>query len=130
MARLLSEKGRDDSAISELQKALKLVPESVEVQLELGRLYCRTGQNQEALTLVEKIKTAKNPELAQVKMLTGWAQRQLGNVFVAESLLEESLKLNPNSSRALFELGKICQGRDEFEKAMHYYNRALSVVFK
>jgi len=130
MARLLSEKGRDDSAIIELQKALEFVPESVEVLLELGRLYCRTGQNQEVLSLVEKIKTDKNPELAQIKMLTGWAQRQLGNVSAAESLLEESLKLNPNSSRALFEMGKIYQGRGEFEKAMQYYNRALSVVFK
>ena len=130
MARLLSGKGRDDSAIIQLQQALELVPESVEVLLELGRLYCRTGQNQEALSIVEKIKTDKNPELAQIKMLTGWAQRQLGNELAAESLLEESLKMNPNSSRSLFELGKIYQGRGEFEKAMQYYNKALLIVFK
>jgi len=129
-AKLLSDKGRDELAINELRKAQELLPESSEVLLELGRLLCRNSQNKEALAVVEKIITDKKVELAQIKMLTGWAQRQLGDLSLAEKLLNESLQLNPKSARSLFELGKIYQARKEPDKALQTYYRALSVIFK
>jgi hypothetical protein len=37
--------------------------------------------------------------------------------------------LNPNSSRGLFELGKIYQVRGQAEKAMVSYHKALALLF-
>jgi len=130
MARLLADKGRIGSAIAELKKAEALMPQSVEVQLEIGRLLCRSEQAEEALSVVQKIKATKRADEATVKMLSGWAYRQLGDPDRAEKLLRESVRLNPKSVRAFYELGKIHHGRGQAERAMEAYHRALSVQFE
>lgn len=130
MARMMAEKGHLDPALKELRKAEELAPESNEVLLALGRLLCLTEQSEEALATIEKVKTDRRAELALVKMLSGWAQRQLNNLPEAEKLLRESLELKPTSPRTLFELGRIHQARKEQDKALDAYDRALTILFK
>ena len=130
MAKMLANKGRLESAITELRKAQELIPVSVEITLELGQLLCRRSRSKEALELIANIKTEKNIELAKVKMISGWAYRQMGDLTEAKKLLDESLQLNPISARTLFELGKIYHAHKEHEKAMQTYCRALAITFK
>ena len=130
MGHLLDDEGRTEAAIAELRKAEALAPKSVEVQLELGRLLCRAGRSGEAVSLAAKIATTAPAQDAEVKMLSGWAHRQLGDRDLAEKLLSESVRLNPQSVRALYELGKVYHERGDKEKAMEIYEHALAAHFQ
>ncbi len=129
MAKMLEQKGRSESAISELRKAIEMDPNSLETIFELGELFCKVGQSQAALDLVEGIKATKQLEKARALLISGWAKRQMNELDASEKLLLESTKLNPNSRRCLFELGKVYQAKGEVEKAMDTYYRALVQFF-
>ena len=113
MAKILEQKGRIESAISELQKAAAIDPNSNAPMLELGELLYRADRNQEALNIAEKIKATNTSDKARRLMISGWARHQMNELETAEKLLLESIRLRPESIRALFELGKIQQARGQ-----------------
>jgi tetratricopeptide (TPR) repeat protein len=129
MANILQQKGRLESAIAEVRKAKDLDPNSVQVALELGELFCRAGQNKAALDFVKRVRATKRFDRARLLLISGWAKRQAGQLDAAEELLLETTTLNPKSSRAFFELGKVYQARGQAEKAMRVYYKALVLVF-
>ncbi len=129
MARILQQKGRLESAIAEVRKAKDLDPNSVQVALELGELFCIAGQSKEALDVVKMVKATKRFDRARLLLISGWAKRQAGQLDAAEKLLLETTTLNPKSSRAFFELGKVYQARGQTDKAMVSYYKALAQVF-
>jgi Tfp pilus assembly protein PilF len=129
MARMLQEKGRTESAITQMKKARELDPNSVELALEIGSLLCTIGQGKSALGILEGVQTRGYIEKSKLLLITGCANRQMGNFEKAEKLLLEATKLNPKSGRALFELGQVHQAKGEVEKAMLTYYRALTLVF-
>jgi tetratricopeptide (TPR) repeat protein len=129
MARILQQKGRFEPAIAEVRKAENLDPNSVEVALELGELFCIAGQSKEALDVVKKVRATKQFDRARLLLISGWAKRQAGQLDAAEKLLLETTTLNPKSSRAFFELGKIYQARGQTDKAMMSYYKALAQIY-
>jgi hypothetical protein len=70
MAKILEEKGRLRSAITEVHKARELDPNSVEVALGLGELLCKANKNRAALDVAEKIETTKKAEKARVLLIS------------------------------------------------------------
>ena len=62
-------------------------------------------------------------------LITGWANRQMGNFEESEKLLLKAIRLNSKSGRAFFELGQVYQAKGEVEKAMLTYYQALTLVF-
>jgi hypothetical protein len=130
MAQMFTEKGRMETAVSELKKAEALMPDSTEVLIELATAHCRAAQNKEALAVVQRIKPSNRFDESSVKMLSGWAHRQMGDYVQAEKLLGEAVNLNPKSARAHYELGKMYQKQAKPDKAMESYRRALSIVFQ
>jgi len=129
MAKVLEQKGRLESAAAEIQKAADLDPNSIEPGLELGELYCRAGRAKAALELAEKLKATGRTDKARVLLISGWARRQLNELEPAEKLLLEAVSLDPKSTRALFELGKVYQAGGQLDKAVEFYRKALAVVF-
>lgn len=129
MARLLAGKGQMDAALEEAGKAEDLEPLSSEVLIERGLLLCRAGKSEEALELAEKIKSTRSIEKARVKLISGWAHRQLGHDSQARELLLESVGLEPRSVQAYYELGKVYRKMGQLEKAAEAYERALSLHF-
>lgn len=129
MARMLEEKGRIESAVSELKKAAELDPNSNVSFFELGELLCRADRNKEALNVAERIKTTNKYDKARRLLISGWARRQMNELDAAEKDLLEATKLDPKSVRALFELGKIQHVRGQTEKAMKSYYAALALIF-
>jgi tetratricopeptide (TPR) repeat protein len=126
---ILEQKGRLESAIHEARRAQQLDPNCIEVILRLGQLYCKVGQSKKALAAAGDIKAQSRMEEAGANLILGWANRQLGKLEAAEELLLEAVRLNPKSSRALFELGKVYQFRGQTEKAMQLYYKALAQTF-
>jgi Tfp pilus assembly protein PilF len=129
MVKILRQKGRHKLAVSEIKKAKEIDPNSVEVTLEFGELLCGINQNKEALEVIQKIQTTKITEKARALMISGWANRQMGELDVAEGLLLEATKIDSKAIRAFFELGKVYQAKGEVEKAMDAYYSALLLVF-
>jgi tetratricopeptide (TPR) repeat protein len=129
MAKMLEQKGRLESAIAEIQKARELDPNSPEAALELGELFCRAGRNDAALGITDSLKVTKRFDEARLLMISGWAKRQSGDLEKAEKLLLEATKIDPKSARALFELGKVYQSKQQIDKAMNLYHKALTILF-
>jgi tetratricopeptide (TPR) repeat protein len=129
MAKMLEQKNRLESAISEVQKARELDPNSTEAALALGELLCRTGRSQKALEVTESLKVTKQIDKSRLLLIEGWAKRQMGDLDTAEKLLLEATTLDPRYTRAFFELGKVYQARQQTDKAMKAYCKALAIVF-
>lgn len=129
MAKMLEEKGRLESAIAEIQKARKLDPDSPEAALELGELFCRAGRSKAALDMSESLKVTSRLDKARLLLISGWAKRQMGELDTSEKLLLKATTLDPKSARALFELGKIYQAKQQNDKAMETYYKALTLIF-
>ena len=129
MAKILQAKGRIESAINEIRKAKELDPNSVEVALELGELFCRVGKNKAAFKIVERMKATKRLDRARLLRISGWAKRQMGELETAEKYLLEATKLDAKSPRGFFELGQVYQAKGDKDKAIAAYYRALTLVF-
>ena len=130
MAGILSEKGNIESAISEVSKAQELDPNSNEVKLELAELFCRVNKNKDALDVINAIQVENNAEKAKLLVLSGWANRQMGELDEAQNYLLEALTMDPASIRALFELGNVYRARGQAEKALKVYHDALAIILK
>jgi len=129
MARLLKQKGRLKSAVREVRKSHQVDPNSVEVALEFGELLCQTGKAKEAIEMLSRLKPDNNVERAQVTLALGLANRQIGKLDEALKYLLESTTLNPTSGRAFFELGRVYQAKEQDDKALSAYYRALVLIF-
>ena len=129
MAKMLQEKGRIESAITQMKKARELDPNSVEMALEIGNLLCSIGRGKSALEITKGLQTRGYIEKSKLLLITGWANRQMGKFEESEKLLLEAIRLNPKSGRAFFELGQVYQAKGEVEKAMLTYYQALTLVF-
>jgi len=129
MAKMLEQKGRLESAIAEIEKARKLDPNSIEAALALGELFCRAGRNKEASEISKSVIATRPADKAKLLLISGWAKRQTGELGEAEKILLEATKLDPKSARALFELGKVYQARQQIDKAMNSFHKALTLIF-
>jgi tetratricopeptide (TPR) repeat protein len=129
MAKMLEQKGHIESAIAEIKKAKELDPESNDAALELGELFCRSGRSDAALEITDSLKVTTRSDKARLLMISGWARRQSGDLDTAEKLLLEAIKIDPKSTRALFELGKVYQAKQQVDKAMNSYHKALTILF-
>jgi tetratricopeptide (TPR) repeat protein len=129
MAKTLEAKGRLESAIREISAAKQLDPNRSDVALQLGQLYCRTGQGKAALQAVANVQPDKRAEQAQVKLILGWANRLQGKLDAAGTLLLEAARLDPKSARVLFELGKVYVATGQKDKAIEAYQNALARLF-
>jgi tetratricopeptide (TPR) repeat protein len=129
MAKILEQKGQVEAAVAEIRRARLLDPNSVPVAIALAELLCRTNQSQAALDAVAGVNASERIQKAGLLLISGWAKRQLGQLDDAENLLLQATALDPKSSRAFFELGKVYQIKQEPQKAMHAYRRALALLF-
>ena len=129
LARTLARKGRLESAVQELEKLRQTDPNAVDVAFELGEVLCRAGKNEAALKMMAEVKAESKADKAHSLWVSAWAKRQLGELDVAGSLLGEALKLEPQSSRILYELGKVHQEKGDAQKALTCYRKALAEIF-
>jgi tetratricopeptide (TPR) repeat protein len=129
MSRLLAKKGRFDSAAEQLQIAQRMDPNSAALVLELAELHCRAGQGAEALEAISTLEPVNQADRARARMLAGWARRIGGDLEGAEKCLLEAVKLDPASSAAYFELGKVYEEDGRDSEAMQAYRQALELIF-
>jgi len=96
--------GRPDSASALLDRALKLTPDSVELLIDRALVFGGQRNFQSALDSLEHAHTVA-PTRADVLVLIGSAQRQLGHGKRAQESIDAALALDPQNVAALLEHG-------------------------
>jgi tetratricopeptide (TPR) repeat protein len=129
LGRMLARRGEIEPGIGELRKADTLVPGAATIRLELARLLCRAGHPEEALEVAASVEPVTPAARAEAATVAGCAHGQLGDLDEALAQLTDALAIDPESSRTLYELGRVHEARGDCEKAMDAYRRALAAQY-
>jgi len=106
-----------DSAERLFREALKLDPNSVEANFQLGLLYTKQRKNlEEAIRRLEKAR-ALQPDLAGAYIALGSAFLESGNARHAADSLETAVKLTPDSAEPYYVLASAYRKLHEDGKA-------------
>ncbi|MDR1375178.1 MAG: tetratricopeptide repeat protein [Treponema sp.] len=116
MERALEDQGDFADAVVELEKLVKLVPDSADIRNRLASLYIKMERYPEAL---EQAKAAQEwePENVQSLRLEGTAQRIMGNDEAAKVLFEKVLAVDPGNFAFHLDLADIHFRRKEYKEA-------------
>jgi adenylate cyclase len=132
-ARILSEDGRVDAALAEIDIALRLDPESYEVNRSAGRLRFRQQRLEEAIRHYEKAMSVMETDLHSGGMLTscyaavGNTQANLRVAQITLSRTEKILAQDPNNAAAMAYGAIALAVLGEAERAKEWMNRALLI---
>ena len=115
-----------DQAITHLEQARDTVVPDLQVELTLGRLYLRAGQNDDAIDLLEAL--AKDQLGYQPsRLLLSQAYEQAGRGEEALATLEEAVATGRPTYQALARLGEMYERRRRWSDASAAYERAAAL---
>ncbi|MXZ71361.1 MAG: tetratricopeptide repeat protein [Acidobacteria bacterium] len=115
-----------DQAITHLEQARDTVVPDLQVELTLGRLYLRAGQNDDAIDLLEAL--AKDQLGYQPsRLLLSQAYEQAGRGEEALATLEETVATGRPTYQALARLGEMYERRRRWSDASAAYERAAAL---
>jgi len=129
MARMLEKKGSYGVALTQLETATQMDPNSIECKLELGRLYCMVSDPNKAISSVLGIETVDEKSKAVRFFVLGKAYGQLGDYSKAAEHLQKAVDIDPKNSRAFYELGRIYQRNGQKDKAIEVYRKSLDLIY-
>lgn len=107
-----------ESRIKELNNLLKVEPDNLEVNIQLGDLYFELGELEKA-SIQWKMAHANDPQCVEVLIRLAEIERQKGNLSNSLNHLKSAQILAPNDldlriseSRLLFETGQLLEARE------------------
>jgi predicted O-linked N-acetylglucosamine transferase (SPINDLY family) len=119
------EEGEWTLALTELQRAARLAPDTVEYRIDLSAMLCRAERPQEALPhLVQALRL--DGKRAEVHNNLGVALEQLGRYGEAASAYQNALSLRPNYVQAQHNLAKASRLAGDPATALRAYRAALT----
>lgn len=126
LGKALASKRQEAAAIENFEKAVRIHPDVVEFQYDLGYELIRDGQfkaaeNSLAAALVQL------PNNARLHNMRGVALMLNHQPAVARSELIRALELKPDYTNALFNLGKVLLAEGQSRAAITNLNRALQL---
>jgi Tfp pilus assembly protein PilF len=130
MARMLKEKGRIDSAVSQLEKAYSQDPNSAAIAFEYAELLCVADNGKKALEVIERVEVETKTEEVRVAFISGWANRIEANYDEAIRNLLLATSIDLRSARGFFELGQAYEATGDAENALLAYKKALRILLK
>ncbi len=104
--------------------AQKATPDSYEVYNELGNVYYRENNLQEALVNYDKALKIR-PQYPEVFHNAGLVYIKAGQLENAKRMFAQSLQLNPNLYESYYRLGQVAAYEGETQKAVIYLNECL-----
>ncbi len=132
-AKILAEHGRHDEAAAEINIALRLNPESYEVNRAVAYLRFRQQRIDEAIRYYEKSMSLMETDLNSGSMLltcynaVGNAQASLRIARVTLARVEKMLAQDPNNATAMGSGALALGALGEGERAKEWINRALLI---
>lgn len=126
-ARLLYLKGDYKETEKILLEALKIDPKIISTQMALGDLYMGAlKQPEKAIKIYDKV-IQSDPKHAGARYALGMALLANKDTKNAQQELLTASKLAPRNPLPYFTLGDIASGEKQFDKALGYYNKVLSI---
>ncbi len=123
--------GQLDRAIDELNRAARIQPEALEIEMILGNLYREKGQVGRAITihqgLLQRPKLAKL-EHAYVLLCLGLDYKRGGFVDRALEAFQEVLRLDPQNPYALVNLQKLHEEQHQWREARDVRQRLVELT--
>lgn len=99
--------GKYDEAVVAYERALKLAPQLIQIELNLGIAHYRAGQMKPAAAVFEHF-LAQQPNNLQARQLHGLALNMLGRDAEAITQLRSTLDAAPPDAAVLYALGQSC----------------------
>lgn len=118
--------GRFEEAMSYLEEALRLRPESAEVQYNLGSALQAQGRLAEAIGHF-RVASHLSPKDDRVQLGLANALNASGSSVEAVHHYRETLALNPESAEAHNNLGMVLGSHGQIEEAIGYFQQALAI---
>lgn len=127
VAMRLLDKGLVEQARVELEKSLRLSPESPALQLAMVRALLRLGDVNRAASVLEGIDATSLPPL-EVNLLRGRVLAGQGKDAEAIVVLQKATRLNPNPAEAWYELGLAYERQREWTNAAGAFRKAFETT--
>ncbi len=125
LARFLETRGRFDEAEENYQKAAAAAPEDVFPLLNLAEFYSRRNIKDSALeTMVAAQSLGKQTDAVLTEL--GRIYLDFGMTAQAESALNRVLDQNSTYAEALFEKGRVMMARNNFQRALDFFDTAIT----
>lgn len=115
-----------ESARIHFKEVTRLDPLRATAFINLGALYNRLGQQDEAIATLRK-GMQLDPRRAEGYYNLGIAYRQKGMVDLAIQAYREATRLNPRMADAFLNLGNLLLESERFQEAIAAYQQALAV---
>ncbi len=130
LGRTLMDRGLQEKARQELEKAVQADPSFLEPHILLARLYLQGKEATEAMAELDQA-LKLDPGSKDAKLLQGIAYAAQGEDSQAISVLEALVKNNPKPPpEAYYQIGKIYQKQKKTSQAMESYRRALELLLE
>jgi len=108
------------------EKARDLDPKSWTIQNNLGIIYKKVGQYQNAIDIFQKI-IDKNPNIPEPHNNLANAYKEIGLIKQSEESYFKALKMKPGSVEYFFNLAVFYSDIGNMQKAEIYYKKILSI---
>src|SRR5687768_7577889 len=109
--------GAADERIAQLREELRASPTDREHRWELARTLTLLGRHQEAMAEYNQLLRYHAHDLGALIQL-GLAEKEVGDIEVAQGWFEQALGVDPDSSLVYFYLGEISYNRGLLEDAL------------
>jgi tetratricopeptide (TPR) repeat protein len=123
----LIENGWYDAAISALEKIVDNYPDKAIAYQELGALYYKQGQTDNALSSYRQAMQLEPENIAAQKNLADFYYAELGQADEALKIYENILTVAPDDVQTLILAGHINVSMNRFEAAREKYQRVLTI---
>ena len=117
-------RGDWDRAITYLNQAIKVDPQSPYLQMELAILYIQKKEYIKALNIIEQI-IGKYPNDIQALIMYGKLKQELNQIKDAKEAYEKVLAINPKHENVYLLLGGLYLQEDELGKALKNYQKLI-----
>lgn len=120
-ANLNMELGKEEAALSSLEKANVISPMNTERQMETGQMYLKKGDENKAakaFNIVVKLEPAKSVEIADEFMNSGHAEKAEEYLRMSIESSDDRLHIHNRLGVALKKQGKWREAVKEYEKAL------------
>ncbi len=123
----LMDKGNLEASMELLKKAQQLDSSNINYPYELALAHYLNKEYSETITLLNKISHSKDAN-ANVYQLLGNAYDLAGNPEKALSIYREGMEKFPASGNFYLESGNIEMAREEYNKAIEYWERGIKIA--
>jgi len=129
MAIVMKKRGQIDSAINELNKAVKLEPDMVEAQGQLGCLYLDEGKIEEAKKALDK-SYELDPDYLPANICDARVRAEEGEIEDALGDLKALLFRNSRNAELHYIVGTLLEKQEKFAEAAKEYRKAFELSSK